>query len=144
MIEYEENEGADCTDNLLSKPQRRSLQIMQAPVGLGDRIHQRLLEMQPVLHRVGLRQLAAAGLLGFLSFFGAQVLVTQFGPSPSSVGLETANAPGATETTDSVQNFHLNGVAQLSDSDYYVDSLSSAEDTPEVVLATYMHQRGAK
>lgn len=144
MIEYQENEGVDCKDNLLSESEHRSLHAMQAPEGLGDRIHQRLLELHPVIRRVGMRQLTAAGLLGFLSFFGAQVLVTQFGPAPASLSLAAANPSQGAETTDSATNYHLSGVALLSDSDYYVDSLSSSEATPEAVLATYMHQRGAE
>jgi hypothetical protein len=141
MIEYPQNEGSDCEDNILSQSERRSLQAMQAPDGLGDRIHQRLLDLHPVMHRVGLRQLTAAGLLGFLSFFGAQALVTQFGAAPANLTLEASNPSQEAETADSVTNYHLSSVALLNDSDYYVDLLDSPESTPEVILATYMHQR---
>mgnify|MGYP006935311995 CR=1 FL=1 len=148
MIEYEENDCVDRKDNLLSPSQRDSLHAVRAPEGLGGRIQQRLLELrpalQPVLQRVGMRQLTAAGLLGFLSFFGAQVLITQLGDSPANLSLEAANPSQGAETKDSVANFHLSGVALLSDSDYYVDTLPPPESTPEVVLATYMHERGAK
>jgi len=144
MNNYHDNEVEGFEDLVLDETQRRGLQSMQAPEGLGDRIQHRLASLHPVVQRIGLRQLSAAGLLGFLSFFGAQMLLSQLGPSLVKPVAESASASESTENAVLVTDYHLSGVALLSDSDYYVDTLRSSETTPEVILATYMHERGAQ
>jgi hypothetical protein len=146
MNNYKGNETEIPEDLVLSDDQRSSLQAIQAPPNLRDKIQQQVAasHSQASGRRTGFPQLAAAGLLGFLSFLGAQSLVSQLG-GPKSAGLEVNN-PATKEVSDSesVRNYHLQGVALMSTSDRYLDTLGPVGQSPEAVLATYMHQRGGE
>ena len=141
MNQYHEHEAADNEGNILSDQQCRSLQSTQAPNTLKAKIQQRVEAMHPAvaLRHYALPKMAAAGLLGFLSFLGAQALVGKVIPT----GNPDSSAPSVATGSD-VTNYHLQGVALMSTSDLYLDTLDPAGSTPEVVLATYMHERGAK
>jgi len=144
MKDYHEQETLDDEEFFLSERQRHSLRAMLAPAGLGARIQQRLVDLSPVTKRIGLRQLTAAGLLGFLSFFGAEVLVSQLSRAPITSVRPAGSASQGLESTNSVAQYHLSGVALLANSHYYTDTLEFSKSTPEIALATYLHQRGEK
>ena len=144
MKNYIENESDDHEDNILSSDQRSSLLAIQAPANLRGKIQKRIAGLQSSVgsRRPGFIRLTAAGLLGFLSFLGAQALVGQFG-EPRIAGLEVSKPPvSEVEKGASVRNYHLQGVALMSTSDRYLGTLGPVGQSPEVVLATYMHQRG--
>ena len=144
MNNHKGNEPEGPEDVVLGDDQRSSLLAIQAPADLRGKIKQRVAELySPVVgRRHGFPQLAAAGLLGFLSFLGAQALVGQLG-GPRVAGLEVNNPPAAeVSESESLRNYHLRGVALMSASDRYLDTLGPVGQSPEVVLATYMHQRG--
>lgn len=144
MKEYREQEPLDDEEFFLSERQRHSLRAMLAPAGLGARIQQRLVGLRPAMTPIGLRQLSAAGLLGFLSFFGAQVLVSQLSPAPITSNRPAVSASKSVSSADSVTQYHLSGVVLLENSNYYTDTLDSPESSPEIALAAYLHQRGDK
>jgi len=142
MKDDQKQEVLHCEENLLSEVERFSMRAIQAPARLGERIQQRLLDMRPAaaVQRAGLRQLTAAGLLGFLSFFGAEVLVSQLSPVSSQMGVSLANPSNGSESTSSGTTYHLTGLAALSDADYYLDTLAPLS-SPEVALAAFLHDR---
>ena len=154
MKNYIENQEEGPEQRVLSEEQRASLQAIQAPVELRERTQRRVAERYSAVvgRRTGFPQLAAAGLLGFLSFLGAQALVGQLG-GPRAAGLEVnqpavdsaADQPSAEVSDgDLVRDYHLQGMALLNTSDRYLDTLDPVGRSPEVVLATYLHERGGE
>ncbi len=147
-----QNEGPE--EHVLSEDQRDSLLTIKAPADLRGRIQQRVAESRNAVigKRTGFPQLAAAGLLGFLSFLGSQALVGQLG-GPRVASLEANNSSTNSSTdqpaadasqSDLVRDYHLQGVALLSTSDRYLDTFGPVGQSPEVVLATYLHERGGQ
>lgn len=133
-------------DRMLDSDQRALLQEPVAPAGLWGRIAEQAHLMQqtassqeqplaPILggrHRfVGILRFAAAGLLGFVSFFGMEQLLTQGSAEATHVTL-SADVPYIVE--------HLReAVPLVSNPSAYVDSMQLEQPWPEVALATYFN-----
>lgn len=133
-------------DRMLDSDQRALLQEPVAPVGLWDRIAEQAQLMQqtassqeqplaPILggrpRLVGVLRFAAAGLLGFVSFFGMEKLLTYGSAEVAHVTL-SADVPYIVE--------HLReAVPLVSDPSAYVDSMQLEKPWPEVALATYFN-----
>jgi len=137
-------------DKILNPKERQVLHAPTAPEGLWARIEKAaLLEFEtkasqeedgaPILGGVsrfqsGLR-FAAAGMLGFLVFFGLERVVTR-------------NAEGAVTTSLAASGLHLvdhlrQDVPLVHDPAAYVDGLQHGTPWPEVTLATYISNNEA-
>ena len=137
-------------DQVLDSQQRQALQAPTAPEGLWSRIEQAItleLESKPssvaqsgnllggaarFQQRV---RFAAAGMLGFLMFFGLEQMVTQSTPGPVTTSL----AASGLHMVDHLRE----DVPLLSNPASYVDALQSNNPWPEVTLATYISNNEA-
>jgi len=132
-------------DQVLDSQQRQALQVPTAPEGLWSRIEQAVtleLESKPssvapsadLLGGVSRFQqrirFAAAGMLGFMMFFGLEQMVTQ-------------SARGSVTTSIAASGLHMvdhlqQDVPLLNNPSAYVDGMQSRSPWPEVTLATYI------
>ncbi|PCJ55677.1 MAG: hypothetical protein COA70_00945 [Planctomycetota bacterium] len=137
-------------DQVLDSQQRQALQATTAPEGLWSRIEKAAtLEMEsqssnpkPNAELLGGAsrfqqriRFAAAGMLGFLVFFGLEQMVTR-------------SAPGAATTSIAASGLHLvdhlrQDVPLVHNPASYVDGLQSHNPWPEVTLATYISNNEA-
>ena len=130
---------------VLDSQQRKALQATTAPQGLWSRIEKAvILEMEspssnpvPSANPLGGAsrfqqrfRFAAAGMLGFLMFFGLEQMVTQ----PAGGTVTTSITASGLHMVDHLRQ----DVPLMSNPASYVDSLQNHNPWPEVTLATYI------
>ena len=137
-------------DQVLDSQQRQALQATTAPKGLWSRIEkaatlemesQSSASMQSAVLLGGASRFqqrirfAAAGMLGFLVFFGLEQMVTRSVPGP----VTTSIAASGLHVVEHLRQ----DVPLMNNPASYVDGLQSRNPWPEVTLATYISNNEA-